>query len=116
MFLINLLLFIFFIVAFGPILISWASTCITAAITTCLIVISAPFMWVILYFCERQQKRIQLQLDKAIEEGADKGRIYFLNMQYKEAEEREERLTKFTCSTLVLTLFTIVGVWIVMSI
>ena len=81
----GLIMLIVFVVVAGPTLWSLATTYITGAIAAGLVVLTAPVMWIILYFCERQQKRIQLQIDKAIEDGADQGRLYALNMQYKEA-------------------------------
>lgn len=112
----GLIMLIVFVVVAGPALWSLATTYITGAIAAGLVVLTAPVMWIILYFCERQQKRIQLQIDKAIEDGADQGRLYALNMQYKEAEERQEKLTKFTCTTVALTVFTLISVRIALSI
>ena len=107
---------IVFVVVAGPALWSLATTYITGAIAAGLVVLTAPVMWIILYFCERQQKRIQLQIDKAIEDGADQGRLYALNMQYKEAEERQERLIRFTCTTIALTIFVLIFVKFIMSV
>lgn len=107
---------IVFVVVAGPALWSLATTYITGAIAAGLVVLSAPVMWIILYFCERQQKRIQMQIDKAIEDGADQGRLYALNMQYKEAEERQERLIRFTCTTIALTIFVLIFVKFIMSV
>lgn len=107
---------IVFVVVAGPALWSLATTYITAAIAAGLVVLTAPVMWIILYFCERQQKRIQMQIDKAIEDGADQGRLYALNMQYKEAEERQERLIRFTCTTIALTIFVLIFVKFIMSV
>ena len=105
-----------FVVVAGPALWSLATTYITGAIAAGLVVLTAPVMWIILYFCERQQKRIQMQIDKAIEDGADQGRLYALNMQYKEAEERQERLIRFTCTTIALTIFVLIFVKFIMSV
>lgn len=107
---------IVFVVVAGPALWSLATTYITGAIAAGLVVLTAPVMWIILYFCERQQKRIQMQIDKAIEDGADQGRLYALNMQYKEAEERQERLIRFTCTTIALTIFVLIFVKFIMSV
>ena len=57
-----------------------------------------------------------MQIDKAIEDGADQGRLYALNMQYKEAEERQERLIRFTCTTIALTIFVLIFVKFIMSV
>ena len=100
-----------FIVILGPVLWPLITSCISSVFVTGLMVLAAPFIWIIDYFCKRQQKRIQIQIDKAIEEGADKGRLYFLNMQYEEAEERQEKLT-----TIALTVFTIIFIKVIMSI
>lgn len=105
-----------FVVVAGPALWSLATTYITGAIAAGLVVLTAPVMWIILYFCERQQKRIQMQIDKAIEDGADQGRLYALNMQYKEAEERQEKLIRFTCTTIALTIFVLIFVKFIMSV
>lgn len=105
-----------FVVVAGPALWSLATTYITGAIAAGLVVLTAPVMWIILYFCERQQKRIQLQIDKAIKDGDDQGRLYALNMQYKEAEERQERLIRFTCTTIALTIFVLIFVKFIMSV
>ena len=107
---------IVFVVVAGPALWSLATTYITGAIATGLVVLTAPVMWIILYFCDRQQKRIQMQIDKAIEDGADQGRLYFLNMQYEEAKERQERLIRFTCTTIALTIFVLIFVKFIMSV
>lgn len=112
----GLIMLIVFVVVAGPALWSLATTYITAAIAAGLVVLTAPVMWIILYFCERQQKRIQMQIDKAIEDGADQGRLYALNMQYKEAEERQERLIRFTCTTIALTIFVLIFVKFIMSV
>ena len=112
----GLIMLIVFVVVAGPALWSLATTYITAAIAAGLVVLTAPVMWIILYFCERQQTRIQMQIDKAIEDGADQGRLYALNMQYKEAEERQERLIRFTCTTIALTIFVLIFVKFIMSV
>lgn len=112
----GLIMLIVFVVVAGPALWSLATTYITGAIAAGLVVLTAPVMWIILYFCERQQKRIQMQIDKAIEDGADQGRLYALNMQYKEAEERQERLIRFTCTTIALTIFVLIFVKFIMSV
>ena len=112
----GLIMLIVFVVVAGPALWSLATTYITGAIVAGLVVLTAPVMWIILYFCERQQKRIQMQIDKAIEDGADQGRLYALNMQYKEAEERQERLIRFTCTTIALTIFVLIFVKFIMSV
>ena len=112
----GLIMLIVFVVVAGPALWSLATTYITGAIAAGLVVLTAPVMWIILYFCDRQQKRIQMQIDKAIEDGADQGRLYALNMQYKEAEERQERLIRFTCTTIALTIFVLIFVKFIMSV
>lgn len=112
----GLIMLIVFVVVAGPALWSLATTYITGAIAAGLVVLTAPVMWIILYFCERQQKRIQMQIDKAIEDGADQGRLYALNMQYKEAEERQERLIRFTCTTIALTIFVLIFVKFIISV
>ena len=112
----GLIMLIVFVVVAGPALWSLATTYITGAIAAGLVVLTAPVMWIILYFCERQQKMIQMQIDKAIEDGADQGRLYALNMQYKEAEERQERLIRFTCTTIALTIFVLMFLKFIMSV
>ena len=103
-----------FIVILGPVLWPLITSCISSVFVTGLMVLAAPFIWIIDYLCKRQQKRIQI--DKAIEEGADKGRLYFLNMQYEEAEERQEKLINFTVTTIASTVFTIIFIKVIMSI
>ena len=105
-----------FIVILGPVLWTLITSCISSVFVTGLMVLAAPFIWIIDYFCKRQQKRIQIQIDKAIEEGADKCRLYFLNMQYEEAEERQEKLINFTVTTIALTVFTIIFIKVIMTI
>ena len=105
-----------FIVILGPVLWPLITSCISSVFVTGLIVLTAPFIWIIDYFCKRQQRRIKIKIDKAIEEGADKGRLYFLNMQYEEAEERQEKLINFTCTAIALTVFTIIFIKVIMSI
>ena len=112
----GLIMLIVFIVVAGPALWSLAIIYVAGAFAAGLIVLTAPLMWIILYFCERQQNKIQAQIEKATEEGAYKGRIYILNMRYKEAEERQEKLTNITCTTVALTAFTVACLWIAMSI
>lgn len=112
----SILVIIGFIVIIGPALWPLITSCISSVFVTGLIVLAAPFIWIIDYFCERQQKKIMIQINKATEEGADKGRIYFLNMQYKEAEERQEKLVKFTCTTIALTCFILIFFRFIMSI
>lgn len=105
-----------FIVILGPALWPLITSCISSVFVTGLLVLAAPFIWIIDYFCERQQKRIKIQIDKAIENSADKGRIYFLNMQYEEAKERQEKLIRFTCTTIALTIFVLIFVKFIMSV
>ena len=105
-----------FIVILGPVLVPLITSCMSSVFVTGLLVLAAPFIWIIDYFCKRQQRRIKIRIDKAMEEGADKGRIYFLNMQYEEAEERQEKLVNFTCTTIALTVFIIIRVFITFQI
>ena len=112
----GLIMLIVFIVVAGPALWSLAITYVAGAFAAGLIVLTAPLMWIILYFCERQQNKIQAQIEKATEEGADKGRIYILNMRYKEAEERQEKLINFTCTAIALTVFIIIFIKVIMTI
>ena len=105
-----------FIVILGPVLWPLITSCISSVFVTGLMVLAAPLIWIIDYFCKRQQKRIQIKIDKAIDEGADKGRLYFLNMQYEEAEERQEKLINFTCTAIALTVFIIIFIKVIMTI
>ena len=105
-----------FIVILVPVLWPLITSCISSVFVTGLMVLAAPFIWIIDYFCKRQQKRIQIKIDKAIDEGADKGRLYFLNMQYEEAEERQEKLINFTCTAIALTVFIIIFIKVIMTI
>ena len=105
-----------FIVILGPALWPLITSCFSGVFVTALLVLAAPFIWIIDYFCKRQQKRIQIKIDKAIEEGADKGRLYFLNMQYEEVEERQEKLINFTCTAIALTVFIIIFIKVIMTI
>ena len=112
----SLIAIIGFIVILGPGLWPLITSCFSGVFVTALLVLAAPFIWIIDYFCKRQQKRIQIKIDKAIDEGADKGRLYFLNMQYEEAKERQEKLINFTCTAIALTVFIIIFIKVIMTI
>ena len=105
-----------FIVILGPVLWPLITSCMSSVFVAGLLVLAAPFIWIVDYFCKRQQRRIKISIDKAIEEGGDKGRIYFLNMQYEEAVERQEKLVNFTCTTIALTVFIIIFIKVIMTI
>ena len=108
-----LVFIIILLVMFGPALCSLLGTLFSNILFVILLIISAPILGVIANHYDNKLNRLKAEIDMATQQGEDNRRLFMLNLNYQECEERREKVMSTTICIITVSAIIMFYIFIV---